>query len=236
MQVVANRRHLSKAPITEAVIDLRVKFSEPPEMAVLSSLEQEFSDEFPVRKKQFQLQAEIKLDAGQFSGRGDRRERGLLLKSADESEVVQFRVDGFTYSRLRPYTSWEEIFPKAWRLWEAYRSKTSPESITRLATRYINRLEIQNPSTNLADYLETPPIVPEGIPNILKNFFIRFTLYDDETKANINLIQASEVSLDPMRAVILLDIDVYRDDGPFEDDSQIKNILGITGNQESSIF
>ncbi len=44
-------------------------------------------------------------------------------KTPDRLNVAQFRRDGFTFNRLRPYTKWEEIRPEALRLWQLYTAK-----------------------------------------------------------------------------------------------------------------
>src|SRR5436190_21056320 len=85
-------------------------------------------------------------------------EAGLLFYSEDEKAVVQFRLDGFTFNKLQPYSSWEEIFPETWRLWALYQSAIGNVQITRLAVRYINRLAL--PSGDFGRYLTALPQLP----------------------------------------------------------------------------
>ena len=73
-----------------------------------------------------------------------------MLKTEREREMIQLRVDGFTFNRLKPYTSWEKIFPRAYRFWKKYLDCVEPVGVTRLATRYINALDVPIPKTTFS--------------------------------------------------------------------------------------
>jgi uncharacterized protein (TIGR04255 family) len=94
---------------------------------------------------------------GMIQGRGrppvvqDLGFQGYFWKTSDEKTIVQFRVDGFTFNRLRPYTSWTELFPQALDLWHLYSRVSRPEVITRLAVRYINRIPLPAGVTDFSD-------------------------------------------------------------------------------------
>ena len=78
-------------------------------------------------------------------------------------------MDGFTFSRLKPYETWENLRDEAYRLWQKYREITSPE-IIRVALRYINKLEFPLPIKNFSDYLTAAPIVPAELPQGVSSF------------------------------------------------------------------
>ena len=63
---------------------------------------------------------------------------GYLFTSVDGRQVVQARLDGFTFSRLKPYDKWESLRDEARELWQHYVQIASPETVTRVALRYIN--------------------------------------------------------------------------------------------------
>ena len=80
---------------------------------------------------------------------------------------MQFRINGFTFNRLKPYTSWGDILPQVKDLWSLYIDIASPESITRIAVRYINNIEIPKPDNIVfSDYLKVPPKIPDNPYNI----------------------------------------------------------------------
>ena len=136
--------HLSNAPIVEALIDIRVKLSSDFDMIAFLPLRARLADKYPQVQEvsDFQLSTEWKPGtepraSGQVGG-----VRSHLLRSHDGRLVVQFRRDGFTFSRLSPYSSWEEVFSEAWLLWELYVETAKPLEVSRLAVRYINRLPL----------------------------------------------------------------------------------------------
>ncbi len=151
------REHLTKAPLHEALIDLRASLPED------------------------------------FDG-----ERFLELKftSQDEKQIVQFRIDGFTLNRIRPYTNWKELFPEALRLWKYYLDFTSVDHVPRVAVRHINRIDLPLPVKDFRDHLTVPPDIPEGLPQMLSSFLTRVVIEDNETKASAIVTQALEKGLD----------------------------------------
>ena len=111
-----------------------------------------------------------------------------------DAAVAQFRVDGFTFNKLEPYTTWENVFGEAARLWQIYAQTAQPLEIARLAVRYINRLRLPGPA-ELGQYLEAPPVLPPPIPQAVREFLTRI-IVEDGNGASAILIQALEASLD----------------------------------------
>ena len=122
---------------------------------------------------------------------------------------MQARLDGFTFSRLHPYVKWEELRDEAYRLWQLYKDMTSPESITRVAVRYINNLNIPMPIKDFDDYLTAPPTVPEGLPQGVSSFLTRTVIHEPSFGANAIITQALE-QVDTDVAPVILDIDVFK--------------------------
>ena len=59
---------------------------------------------------------------------------GYRLDSADGLNVAQVRIDGFTFSRLMPYESWDRMVEDAWVVWKRYLATSRPLGIERIAT------------------------------------------------------------------------------------------------------
>ncbi|MCO6459644.1 MAG: TIGR04255 family protein [Pirellulaceae bacterium] len=75
---------------------------------------------------------------------------------------MQSRVNGFTFSRLAPYESWEPFRHEARRQWEVYRNRLNPQGVARIAVRCINRIDLPGDSVDLKEYFRTSPeIAPE---------------------------------------------------------------------------
>jgi uncharacterized protein (TIGR04255 family) len=204
---MAQARHLRNAPITEALIDFRVsRATSPITEASLAGLQASLQDSYPTSDRQFLAQFHIK--GGTPQPNPEERFRGLMFKSPDQLTIAQFRVDGFTYNRLRPYPSWEAILAEAIRLWRIYVATVGPEAITRTAVRYINRLQLPAPTIGLSEYLEAPPRVPEGYQAKMEGFLTRVTLSASYGLSAI-VTTASEPSLGTSDITIILDIDVF---------------------------
>lgn len=124
---MAEYPHLSNAPITEALIDIRVELPEAISFDKLGALHEEIEADFPESKTRFVFESQIRLgDHGAQLKTHPSRPDGFLFTSEDKTQVFQARLDGFTFSRLRPYETWEALFEKAAKYWKLYRGVTKP--------------------------------------------------------------------------------------------------------------
>ncbi len=96
---------------------------------------------------------------------------------------------------------------EAVRLWEIYAASVSPDPITRVATRYINVLQLPL-NVELKEYLTAPPTIPEGLNQELSSFLTRVEIRDPTTGSRGILTQALE-GVHGNHAPIVLDIDVF---------------------------
>jgi len=214
---MAEIRHLKNAPITEAMVDFRVKLPKDFKAEQFLPLKERIKDRYPTNEEARGFKGGIKIEKGvQISQFAESTGlQGLLFKSEDAKNIAQFRSDGFTFNRLQPYTSWGDVFPEARKLWGSYLEIAAPEMITRIAVRYINHLRIPLPIRDLAQYVTAPPTVPHDpsvgfdIPEHLSSFLMRMRVHEPESKIAANITQAFEESVDPEYAIIILDIDVY---------------------------
>ncbi len=141
------KRHLSAAPIKEALIDIKVALPEKVNTERLESGYSQVSDRYPTIDTLHKGELRIQLDG---SPHGDMTVdtansttfAGYRYISADRQNSVQFRVDGFTFSRLDSKDSWYALKREAVKPREIYSYSVSPIPIARIATRYINRLKL----------------------------------------------------------------------------------------------
>ncbi len=234
---MAQPRHLSNAPITEAIVDFRVKLPQDFQVEQLSSLKEKLAGGFPTMKKLRVFETRFGLQEGKpvASTTKESEIRGLRFASEDGHNVAQFRIDGFTFSRLKPYTSWDKVFPEAHELWNLYLETASPESVTRIAVRYINRLDIPQPVTELTQYLTAPPTIPAGVPTLLSGFLTRVVVHEEESGITANITQSLE--RDPSnRVTIILDIDVYKGQNFETSDTGISLIFQKLREMKNRIF
>jgi uncharacterized protein (TIGR04255 family) len=200
---------LKKAPITEALVDIRVKLPSELDIKKINVIYELIKDEYP--EKQEQRISEIRIETKTGGEIISHKINGYRYISSDKNQIVQARLDGFTFNRLHPYIKWEELVKEAHRLWLLYRETTGPETITRVGLRYINNLNIPMPIRDFGDYLTAPPLVPEGLSQGVSSFLTRVVIYDPSVGANAIITQALEsIASETTPVPVILDIDVFK--------------------------
>lgn len=206
---MAKYRHLSKAPIKEAVIDLRVVLRDDINSEALLEGYERVRADYPIKEDLQEGKFGVQIDQGNtWSTSLQHSWVGFRATSHDKYQVVQFRVNGFAFSRLQPYQTWEQMLDEARRLWQVYLEIANPEKVIRIATRFINVMTIRGSVRDMANYLISPPRLPEALPYELGGFATRFVANDSKRGAVANIIQAMEsAGRDSMS--ITLDVDVF---------------------------
>lgn len=226
-----------KAPITEALIDIRVKLPGSVSLVDLEKLHDHIRDEYPDKKARTMWE-------GTFETRNEKdplqkaqfRIDGYALTSPDGRQVVQYRLDGFTFSRLRPYTTWENVFAEARRLWGIYATETKPLLVTRLAVRYINSIEIPSKTFDYDDYFTAAPRIPPPLPQDLAHFLTRLVIPFPDRGAVAIITETPLEKHDPINTVIILDIDVSKEVNLDPGDEKVCEIMSILREIKNTIF
>lgn len=210
---MGNWPHLPKAPIVEALIDFQVRLPAETTLEVLSEYHAEVKDRYPERRTRSSWSGKIAFPAeGRPSVEAyEAAPDGYQFRSADDRQVVQARLDGFTFSRLRPYETWEHLRDEARELWQRYVRLAKPVAITRLAVRYINRLDLPGGAVRLEDWLLTMPSVAPDLPRTLAGYFMRFGLSFAPSGAMALITEAMQPPPAPNMVRIILDIDVFQE-------------------------
>ena len=200
-----------EAPITEALLDIRAVLAPSVDLSNLSSLHDGIGDQYPQKRERTKWEGAFKLSSeGPEVVRQSGGPDGFLFSSQDGHQIVQVRLDGFTLNRLRPYDAWEPFRTEAKAQWERYREVTSPSVVTRIALRYINRIEIPLPMKDFREYVLTVPEVAPNLPQGLSEFFMRLVIPDPGIGCMGIIIETMEPPTERILPLIL-DIDVYRE-------------------------
>ncbi len=216
---MGTHRHYPKAPITEALIDVRVELPKHVTVADLEKVHEEEKTAYPTKKNRSRVVAQMQFGE-QVAAAASSKHVGFLFTSKDEKQIVQARLDGFTLSRLAPYESWDVFCKEARRLWDRYRSVVEPERLVRLAVRYINRLDLPFPVPDLKEYLRTVPEVSPDLPQDLAGYFLHLRIPMNDIQSTLLVNQTIIEPSGPNVVSVVLDNDLYRDaDVPQNEDA-----------------
>lgn len=232
---MAENRHYSRAPIAEALIDLRVELPSHVSVQDLEAVGVSLKSQYPQRSKYMATTGTVRLGET-ASAEAQPRHMGFVFRSCDARYICQARLDGFTMSRLAPYESWEPFREEAKRLWQIYRSVAVPSRVTRIAVRYVNRLDLPLPLRDFRDYLSTAPEVASGLPQALSGFFMRLVIPQVDINGTLLL---NEAIVDPAGSnvvSIVLDIDLFCTDDVPADEEGMWDFFEVLRRRKDEVF
>lgn len=204
------QKHYSRAPITEALIDIQAQLPQGIKLDVLAQVYSRIHTEYPKREEVLMVQGQM-IVGESVGATASQSQIGYVVFSSDQKQILQMRLDGFTFSRVAPYDCWEAFRDEAIKLWSIYQSLTHPEAITRLSVRYINRLDIPLPVGDLKEYLRTFPEVSSDLPQGLSGYFMQIQIPQEDLAAMLVLNQAIVSPPTPGFVSVLLDLDLFRE-------------------------
>lgn len=207
-------RRFPNAPITEALLDIRVTLPAQTDLAKLATFHDAIKQRYPSRQERLAWRGHVAIKTSpipRVSQSAAGGPHGYLFTSVDARQVVQARMDGFTFSRLKPYDKWETLRDEARDLWQHYVRIASPEAVTRVALRYINRIEIPLPMRDFKEYILTTPEIAPELPQGLDSFFMRLVIPNPKAQAVAIVTETVEpIDESSNRLPLIFDIDVFR--------------------------
>lgn len=168
--------HFPNPPITEALLDIRATLAKTTDLDRLGTVQEAIGEDYPSRRERTAFEGSIRIEGGGVGLEGSSRPDGHVFVSRDGRQLVQARLDGFTFNRLRPYLTWEAFRDEARRQWDGYRVIAKPERLTRLAVRYINCLPLPLTLKDFKEYVLITPEIAPGLPQGLAAFFMRLVI------------------------------------------------------------
>ena len=201
--------HLNHAPITEAVIDIRI-ISLP--SWNYKEIKKTLEVKLPTYPKIDETR-EVKYMVN-IGGAPPKTEDlgcvGLRLTSYDGCYVAQFNQTGFVISRLKKYEDWQKFCDEAKKLWLIYCELLNPTAVKRIGVRFINNMPANYSSQEFLKFFKDPPKKKQVYDWELQNFLHRDVLHIPGTNYYVNLIRAILSSPTPQESVgTILDIDVF---------------------------
>ncbi len=231
------------APITEALIDLRIAHGQDFSLDDLEALGEVIADRYPVQESMYLLSGQISIQqpGDPMQAKTAQQHDGFRFTSKNKQQILQARIDRFTFSTLAPYDRWESFRDEARRLWELYRSAAKVESVTRVAVRYINRIDIPTGGVvQLQDYLRTYPEVSADMPHrTIANFFMQTQFWQEDLDCVVIINEAPASSPNEATTTsIRLDLDLFREQfgEPWRADETVWEFLEQLHDRKNEIF
>jgi len=233
------RPHYTRAPIAEAIIDIRV--ANPGEVALskvtegAETLTNDFPSRLPIQQLQMGFQADVNQPGtGLFTN--NQELLGWRLVSKDQDRILQLQRIGFSYSHLPPYSDWENFRSEAKKYWSTFRKTLGAGAVSRVAVRVINKIPIPKAEVDISKYLTVYPVVPETMPSIANALFMQLQLsmphiYPD-ARAIVNIASGPP---DESGAHLILDADLFIE-RIVSDDKEMWDILEKLGLEKDVIF
>lgn len=214
--MTTDQRRYKNAPITEAVLEIRVQRDGQPKTSELKDLAESLKRDFP--KQAPMRQVTVGLAAGDtqqpdssFNQTFSQSQIGYRLANESGSRVLQLRSEGFAYSHLAPYSEWSQFRGEARPLWDRYRAVNSDAKLARCALRYINRIDVPGTKVELEDYFRLYPKIPETLPyRDIVTMGMSLQIPQEDLQCVAVVIQGLVEPARPSVVSIVLDIDIFR--------------------------
>ena len=231
------RRIYSKAPITEAIIDLRIAPRADFALDELRKATESSRSRFPRIDPIFQAMGKMQVHPGvSATASAQQTQSGFRAMSSDGKDVCQRQLTGLTVSRLAPYESWEPFRDLARELWDEYRAALKCQLVTRIAVRYVNRIDIPESPVELKKYFRTSPEVSPDLPQMMEGFFMQVRLPQTDIESTAVLNQTIVSSDDENCTSVILDIDLFREHGIPEDECALWDTFEVLHRRKNEIF
>jgi uncharacterized protein (TIGR04255 family) len=233
--MMSQARHYQKAPITEAILDLRVEPVAGLRVDTLESAGDGEKDVYPDRKP-LVMGTGYLVWSEQVSATASSSPLGTRFASTDGKAIWQARLDGFTFSRLAPYDRWESFRDEARRLWKIYRDRVQSSPIKRVALRYINRFDIPCDRLKFEDYFRTYPQVSPEFRDEPVGLLLHLKFPQRDLLAEVLI---NQVIVPPAIATVrsvILDLDLYRAESVPDEDEPLWKLFEDLHVRKNQLF
>jgi uncharacterized protein (TIGR04255 family) len=201
-------RHYDHAPIAEAIIDIRCAL--PPAVS-LDDLARVVDDEtFTDRQNSMAVEQSYQVGPEGVTGEMIDRQIGYVFRRADGRRIVHPRFDGFGFSWLEPYETWEAFSAEAEGHWLRYRTVVAPVRAHRLGVRYVNRIDVPSQSIEIQDYLRLGVDVPAYLPQSVTSYFMQVTIPLVDFNCFATITSSILPPRDENSTSLLLDVDTWQ--------------------------
>ncbi len=195
-------KNYKRPPIREAVIEVRFADTITDSQLELLCKKQNKST-FTIQKVEVVLSPESK------EHKSTRLFGFKLIENEDTANIIQFKHNAISVSRLAPYEGWDKLFENFKKYYEFY-TKNKHRTISRIGVRFINRIDIPTQGKDtlkVEDYIKVYANVPNTKFPALSSSLVQVTsVIDDNRTITINSYLYENVLIDYLSFILDLDI------------------------------
>lgn len=196
-------RHLTKAPIKEAIIEIQVQPYVEISKETLEGLKLGEGYQAPEIAHQTPVKFELLSEALTVS-QDNTHIQGGIFRDDERGFVCQMMRNRLTISKIKPYTDFSGLLAETKRIWEIYLGAFSPSKTKRIAMRYINEINLEK---DLSFYIRNDKIDKTISKLKLNHSYHRYEIAGSENERA--LVQITIDRNDKENEELFIDIDAY---------------------------
>jgi uncharacterized protein (TIGR04255 family) len=225
----------ARAPITEAVIELR--FAKPCDKSVVETAGRRLRAEYYYLDNENTVQ--LRFEPAAQKSEVASTWAGVKLSSLDRADNVVYRQTTFVCSRLAPYTGWDDFLGRTKRAWQVWRKAAGVIALSRIGVRYVNRIDIplaEQPLVRVEDYLNVVAKSPDDLGQALTSYMMQVVRPLGVDDCVLALNSGTVVSPLIGFASLALDLDVFREVNLPQRDEDLWDVLNRIRGHKNRIF
>lgn len=200
-------RHLKNAPIQEALIDIKYSLDDRLSIEKLEKFAEKI-DGYPEKKKSLEFKIGFNLEKKEKVSEEKLLRNGTILSNEELGQVLQLRINGFTFNKIKNYKGWDSFIAEPQRIWELFTNEFDFLKITRIGLRFINRFPIEEVE-KLDSYFNVLPKVPSKFGNSIEDLNLSLVLPNKNKESIKAILKESLQSDQKNNRFFILDIDVF---------------------------
>ena len=165
-------RSYRKPPVVEALCEIYFAGSIWDD-TIPGAFYERIKHEFPKKQQREIQQAQITLGQGTASAGVQTLPPRIQFVSQSGNKMVQVAENLLVVNQLRPYRHFEEWERAVYVALKEYKSAASPQRVSRIGIRYINRIEIPGTRVSMEDYFTIYPQLSKSLGNTHRSFLVR---------------------------------------------------------------
>jgi uncharacterized protein (TIGR04255 family) len=225
-------RTYKRAPITEAVIEIRIKA--PFDVAQLDRLVARFSRKYPVPPQKL---FDVSLEVGEVTSKANQKLNGYRMSSSDGDKVLLLGMSNISSAKIAPYEGWEKLWEEARSNWDIWLKIVGWQPVGRIGIRYINRIDIPTLGRiELGDYLTVQPSLPRLLDTGIQHFAMNTMIPLGKEGQRLVLNAGSVASPIIGNQSLILDLDVSCETNIPEDDVGLWTLIATMRDQKNQVF